>query len=87
MNARRSRIQRKAARVERTEFDREFNAELAALRRIRMDAGTAANAAYEQAVKEATAVRTKAKNDADEAYDDARAKLLKRLAKKEAQAA
>ena len=87
MNARRSRIARKAARVVKTETDREFDKALAVLRGTLNEANAAARRTYFAKVDDAHAEMVKAKKAAQETFDEDRAKLLKRLAKTERVAA
>lgn len=83
MNARKSRVARKAERVEKTALDRVFDAELGALRRDRDEANRAANAERDTAIAKAQRDCIDAKKEADKRYEAERAKLLKRLAAKE----
>lgn len=87
MNGRRSRIARKAARVEKTEIDREFDTDLGKLRTELNEALAAANQAHRDGVKKLDADRVKARSAAWKGYDEDRTKLLKRLAAKERAAA
>lgn len=84
MNARKSRIARKAAHVEKTTLDRTFDAELGALRRDRDAANRAANVERDTAIAKAQTDCVDAKKEAEKKYEAERAKLLKRLAAKEA---
>lgn len=84
MNARKSRVARKAERVVQTEIEREFGAELGALRRARDEANREANAERDTAIAKAQRDCVDAKKEAEKKYEAERAKLLKRLAAKEA---
>jgi hypothetical protein len=83
MSGRTSRIQRKAARVEKTESEHEFDVELGQLRTALNDALRVANEAHRNGTKKLDVERKEARGDAYKAFEDRRGKLLKRLAAKE----
>lgn len=82
-----ARLARKAATVEKSAAEQEFDRLMSDLRDERAAAMKTAGAAYEKAVKAADADRRKAVQAADEAYVEKRDKIIKRLAGDEAKAA
>lgn len=82
-----ARLARKAATVEKTAAEQEFDRLMAELRDERAEAMKTAGAAYKKAVKAAEFYRRKAVQAADEAYVEKCDKTIKRLAAEEAKAA
>lgn len=87
MSGRRSRVARKAARVEQTQLDRDFNAGIGALRKDRDELLRKANAAYEKGLAKLREQRVEARVEADRAYDNGRTELLRALTVSEEKAA
>jgi hypothetical protein len=75
------RLARKAASVERSEHEREFDSGMAELRDERAKAMTSATAAFDKTMKAATEQRKKAVQDADAAYIEKRDTLIKKLSR------
>lgn len=87
MNGRRSRVARKAARVNVTELDRQFNSGIASLKQDRDKALAEANTAFETGLTTLKNDRAAARKTADDAYEEGRTKLLKWLGSKDAKKA
>lgn len=79
-----ARLARKAAAIEKTAAEQEFDRLMAELRDERSEAMKAAGAVYEKTVKAAIEDRKKAVQAADAAYVEKRDKIIKRLAPKKA---
>lgn len=87
MNSKRSRLARKAARVEKNEFERKLDTELGALKRDRDKELAEASYAYKSGVAELRAVAQKASSEAWAAFQAGRDALVKKLAREEERAA
>jgi len=87
MNSKRSRLARKAARVEKNEFERKLDSELGAAKTVRDKVLHDASQAYKKGVEELRAERGKATAKAWAAYQTARDSIVKKLAADEAKAA
>lgn len=82
-----SRLARKAAKVERSAVEREFDVELAKARRERDQALAAAGEAYRKGLEDLKETLTEARATAYRDYDGTRAELVKHYASKERAAA
>jgi hypothetical protein len=80
VNQKRSRLQRKAARLARKDRDSDRDKELAAARRERDAALAKAGAEFRKRVDEARDEHAKARAKAWETYDRDRARILKEVA-------
>lgn len=87
MNGRRSRVARKAARVNVTELDRQFNSGIASLKQERDKALADAGVAYDKGLAQLRDDRTAARKAASDTYAEGRTKLLKWLGTKDAKKA
>lgn len=83
---RKSRLQRKADRVFKSEADRRFNEALGAARTARDTARREANVEYEKGVAKLDEARTKARFEAEKAYGETRNELVKKYGREEAAA-
>lgn len=76
-----ARLSRKAASVERSEHEREFDRQMSAARDDRAKATKAAYAVYDKTVKAATEQRRKAVQETDAAYIETRDAIVKKLSR------
>lgn len=85
--ATRSRLARKASRIDENEAERAFDVELGALKRKRDELIRVAKLEREQAVLEANRTLAVTRKQADKDFDEARNALVKKYAGEEAKAA
>jgi hypothetical protein len=78
-----NRLARKAASVERSQHEREFDRAMHELRVERADAMKAANAEFEKALKKLETTCKEAVQAADQAYIEKRDAIVKRLAREQ----
>jgi hypothetical protein len=87
VSGRKSRLQRKAARVVKSALEREFDELLGAAKRTRDKALHDAGERYRKGLEKLVEERAAARVEAYKEYDEQRAAIVKAMARKEAEAA